>query len=248
VIRSAAGRWLPALVVPLVLAGLWLWGGRADGIKGDIFPAPWEVAKAIADLFTQDNLLHDVVVTAKEILFGFAIAAGIGLSAGLVLGRTRFVLAVLEPFLTAAYSVPKIIVFPIMLIVFGISTKSKVAMGVVHGVFPMLMTTIAGVRGVDRRYLMLADSLNATRPQRVFKFLLPAIRRPVVTGLRLTLTLTVIGVITGELLQSNAGLGHVVYHRYSLFDFSGMIGAIVVLLAFVQLLQSAITRIERRYR
>ena len=134
------------------------------------------------------------------------IAAVAGLWIGVTLGMTRFWGKVFEPVTLSVYSIPKVTLFPIFLTVFGFGLSSKVAFGMFHGIFPILIIAMNATREVSVVHLKVARSLRLSRVQTFRQVIFPSIYPSLLTGLRLGFSLTLLGVILGEMFASRAGL------------------------------------------
>jgi NitT/TauT family transport system permease protein len=237
--------WLLRLVPLLALAAVWTVYSRSEGLKGDIFPSPASIWSALVTIITDGTYGHHLWATTQEFLAAFVLAAAAGIVIGVVVGSSRTLTELLEPLFLLVYSVPRIALFPIFLAIFGIGMESKIALGFVSGFFPVFVNTLAGMKGISRTHVDVARSLGASRGQRLRKVAVPSIFGPIVTGLRLGITLTIIGVLIGEILQSRQGVGFYVYDRYSLFAYPEMYAGIIATVMIVFLINLGINRVER---
>lgn len=197
----------------------------------DVVPSLLTVARAIADLLIDRDFYWNLGVTAGEIAAALAIGGGAGLVAGLVLGGSRFLSRAYEPYLYYLGPTPKIIFFPVMIMWFGVGPGSKVAMGALSCFFPIALSVAAGMRQIDPVLIRVGRSFRARTWQMVSKIYLPAMRHPMINGLRLGLGVAIIGTLLAETKLSNRGLGFMVINSYSTFDMPRMYALLALLFA-----------------
>jgi ABC-type nitrate/sulfonate/bicarbonate transport system permease component len=126
---------------------------------------------------------------------------------GYLVGRSRYAVLVLEPLLAGVFAVPLVVFLPLFILFFGIGIVSKSVFAFSLGVFPILLNVMAGVRMVDPTLLAAAESMGASRVDMVFKVVLPSALPTVITGLRLGMSQTVLGVLLAELYGASTGIG-----------------------------------------
>jgi len=147
---------------------------------------------------------------------------------------------------------PKIILFPVMILMFGVGLGSKMAMGAVSCFFPVALSVAAGVRGVDPVLLRVSRSFRARLDQRLLKIYLPAMVAPLLNGARLGFGVALIGVLLAETKLSNQGVGFIVMQAYQRFDMPRMYGLLIVVVAMAAavnvLLEQAAARAGGRRR
>ena len=124
-----------------------------------------------------------------------------------MLGAQRTASAVADPMLGALYSIPKITLYPIILLIFGLGISAKVAFGAIHGIFPVMIFVMGAVRNVNPLFVKTARSLNMSRSATIATILLPAALPEILTGLRIGFAAALLGTLVGELFASDAGLG-----------------------------------------
>jgi NitT/TauT family transport system permease protein len=195
----------------------------------DVVPSLAAIGTAILRLLANPDFYANLGVTAGEI--GVALATGgcTGLAIGILLGANRFLSDAFESFLLYLGPTPKIIFFPVMIMWFGVGAGSKIAMGALSCFFPIAISTAAGMREIDRVLIRVGRSFRASPWQMVTKIYLPAMRAPIMNGVRLGLGVAVIGTLLAETKLSNRGLGYLVIQAYSLFDMPRMYALLIVL-------------------
>jgi len=221
------------IAVPLLLLGAW----QAIGtLAGEFYVAtPVQAYEAISDGISGGWFFDSLGATLTAAAIGFAIAAVAGLWIGVTLGLTRFWGKVFEPVTLSVYSVPKVTLFPIFLTMFGFGLYSKVAFGMFHGIFPIIIIAMNATREVSVVHLKVARSLRMSRLATFRQVVFPSIFPALLTGLRLGFSLTLLGVILGEMFASRAGFGYELVQAITLHDMPRIYGivAVLVIIAFV---------------
>ena len=149
-------------------------------------------------------------ITVVEIGAAYALAASLGLFLGFIIGRSKLIGDAYEPILLVLFSIPKIIIYPIVFLLLGIEMMPKIAFGVIMGIFSIIFNTAAGFKQVEDSYVKLARVVGCTPLETFFKVVVPAAAPTILGGLRLGFGYTVIGVVVGELLVVNAGMGFLI--------------------------------------
>jgi NitT/TauT family transport system permease protein len=233
---SAAGaapiaRLVLALRVALVLAVLVIWEAvAASGLLfRDVVPSLVTIGRAVAKLLADPNYYRHLGVTLAEIAAAITIGGLAGLVVGIALGANRFLARAYESFLYYLGPTPKIIFFPIMIMWFGVGPGSKVALGALSSFFPVAISAAGGMREIDKVLIRVGKSFRASTWQMATKIYLPAMRPPVVNGLRLGLGLAIIGTLLAETKLSNRGLGYLIIQAYATFDMPRMYALLITL-------------------
>jgi ABC-type nitrate/sulfonate/bicarbonate transport system permease component len=195
----------------------------------DVVPPLAAIARAIGRLLTNADFYSNLGITVGEIAVGIIIGGLFGLAAGILLGANRFLSRAYESLIYYLGPTPKIIFFPVMIMWFGVGSGSKIAMGVVSCFFPIAISAAAGMRQIDRVLIRVGKSFRATTWQMVSKIYLPAMRQPVINGVRLGLGVAIIGTLLAETKLSNRGMGYLIIQAYSTFDMPRMYALLIVL-------------------
>ncbi len=203
---------------------------------------------ALLKLLAAPALYKNALVTALEIIASLAIGGLAGVVTGIFLGGSRFATRAYEPFLYYLGPTPKIVFFPLLLMMFGVGNGSKVAMGTLSCFFPIALSAAAGMRGIEPILIKVARSLDASPGQMVMKVYLPAIREPILNGFRLGLGVATIGVLLGETKISNQGLGFMIVDFYRLFDMPSLYALIFLVFCISIGINTAMNRLETRRR
>ena len=219
------------LRVAIILGALAVWEFLADSgwLYRDVVPSLLSIGRALATLLSDRNYYFHLGVTAAEIVTALTIGGFAGLVVGLLLGGNRFLSKAFEPYLYYLGPTPKIIFFPVMIMWFGVGPESKVALGTLSCFFPVALNVAAGMRQIDKVLIRVGESFRASTAQMVRKIYLPAMRHPIINGVRLGFGFALIGTLLAETKLSNKGIGFLIIQAYSVFDMPRMYAMLIVL-------------------
>ena len=219
------------LRIAIILGVLAAWESLAHSgwLYRDVVPSLLAIGGALVKLLTDRNYYFNLAVTAAEIATALAVGGSAGLAVGLLLGGNRFLSKAFEPYLYYLGPTPKIIFFPVMIMWFGVGPESKVALGTLSCFFPVALNVAAGMRQIDKVLIRVGQSFRATTWQMVQKIYLPAMRHPIINGVRLGFGFALIGTLLAETKLSNKGIGFLIIQAYSIFDMPGMYAMLIVL-------------------
>lgn len=215
--------------IVLGVLGTWEFLAHSGWLYRDVVPSLVSIARAIIELLTHQEYYYNLAVTAGEIGLALLIGGGGGLVVGLVLGANRFLSKAFEPYLYYLGPTPKIIFLPIAIMWFGVDTPSKIALGTFSCFFPVALSVAAGMRQIDRTLIRVGQSFRASTLQMVMKIYLPAMRHPIINGVRLGFGFALIGVLLAETRMSNKGVGFQIMQADSTFDMPRMYAMLIVL-------------------
>ncbi len=211
------------------------------------FGQPLEVAGRIWTWFVADaDIYRHLAVTLIETVLAFAAGSVLGLACGLWLALAPLASAVLEPYIKALNSMPRIILAPIFAVWFGLGIGSKVALGVTLVFFIVFFNVYQGVKEVSPVVLANARMLGASQRQLLRHVYLPSATSWVFSSLHTSVGLAFVGAVVGEYLGSSQGVGYLILQAEGSFDINTVMAGIVVLTAFALLLDAAVGRIEKR--
>lgn len=215
--------------IVLALLALWEFLAHSGWLYRDVVPSLWSIGAAIVDLLSHAAYYYNLGVTVGEIGMALLIGGTSGLVVGLVLGGNRFLSKAFEPYLYYLGPTPKIIFLPICIMWFGVDTPSKIALGTFSCFFPIALSVAAGMRQIDRVLIRVGRSFRASTLQMVFKIYLPAMRHPIINGVRLGFGFALIGTLLAETRLSNKGVGFLIMQADATFDMPSMYAMLIVL-------------------
>jgi len=241
-VRSVLGNQFvgAALLAVLLIVGWEILSGLTF-----VIPSPVQTLSVLFQNLSDPGYLFDLRVTAQSVLQAFVIGTAVGGGTGLLLGLSQRLRLVFEPLIIVLNGIPKIVLYPVLLPIFSL-TGSKVVMGVLFALFPVLINVSTGVQEIPRVYWKLAKSVRANAWQTVVHIIFPAIRRPLLTGIRLAVSLAVVGVVLSEFFATRRGLGRVVLQAYSHGDYPSMVATIMLLIMISFAISIALWQWEKR--
>ncbi|MGQ9600455.1 MAG: ABC transporter permease [Anaerolineae bacterium] len=257
--RRSRGRWqsvvklawqrLELLLVPvsmMVFVGVWGLIGRVGNYPSFLLPTPVQVWNRFLVVVADGTLWYHSSITISEILGGLALGLTTASLLGYVLAKLPLLERFLSPYIVASQSVPIVALAPLLIVWFGFGLLSKVLVCALTIFFPVLINTMVGLRTVERDLVDLMRALEASRWQ-IFKYLeVPASLPVLLGGLKIGVTLSVIGAVVGEFAQSDRGLGFLVnLANRGLFDTPLMFVALFVLMTIALSLYGIVSAFER---
>ena len=232
-LSSAAPNARRVLVVRVVIVvavlGLWEAVAASGWLLRDVVPSLLTIGKAVAKVLASGDFYANLAITASEIGVGLLLGGLAGLAVGILLGANRFLANAYEALIHYFGPTPKIIFFPVLIMWFGVGSGSKIAMSVVSCFFPIVISVAAGMRQIDRVLIRVGQSFRASTWQMVTRIYLPAMRAPIVNGLRLGMGVAIIGTLLAETKLSNKGIGYLIIQAYARFDMPQMYALLIVL-------------------
>lgn len=197
----------------------------------DVVPSLGVIGSAVFRLLSDQGFYRNLAITLGEIVAALAVGGLAGLGVGIALGANRFLSRAYESLIYYLGPTPKIIFFPVLIMWFGIGSGSKIAMGVLSCFFPIAISAAAGMRQIDPVLIRVGRSFRASTWQMITNVYLPAMREPLVNGVRLGLGVAIIGTLLAETKLSNRGIGYLIIQAYSTFDMPRMYALLIVLFA-----------------
>jgi NitT/TauT family transport system permease protein len=242
---NALSMQVSRIVFASIFLGAWEYG--ADRwFDSFFFSTPSRILAQVAYELIDPGFYRDLWVTSLEMGIGFAIGALGGIGLGVLLARWAYVAKVLDPFLLALYSIPRVALAPMLIVWFGIGSASKIFLGATLVFFITFFNTLAGIRSVDRALCDIARVMKATEWQIFLKVMLPSASSWILTSVKISLPFALVGVILGEFLVSSQGLGFRLNAYSTSYNITGAM-AIVFLMMVLMLILTAITNaIEAR--
>ncbi len=241
--RAVLRRLIP-IATPLFLLLSWQALVMLKVYPTFIIPAPSEVIGKFIEVLNDGRWRHHTLVTLEEVLLGLLFGCGLAMVLGYVMAKSRLIDALISPVVVVLQATPIVAYAPLLIVWFGSGTMGKVVTCAVIVFFPMLMNTIVGIRQVPESHHDMLKIMNATRWQTFTKLEVPFALPVLLTGLKTSATLSIIGAVVGEFVSARAGLGFMVNQARNQYDtplvFVGvftMTGMALMLYSFVYLLE-----------
>ena len=233
-------------IASLVLVAGWQALSLAVGAR--TLPAPLQTAERLAAAFAQAGFLDDLVATAQAYGIALLIAMGAGVVLGLLFGGWRAVGETFEPAMHVLVSVPKVALYPIILLLFGLGDSAKIAFGVLHCLPTVAIMTAGAIRSLRPIYRKAARSMRLTPRNYALHILLPAVAPEIVASFRICFAFTLLGILVGEMFASAHGLGHLLMASIGVDDMPTVMAIIVLLFLFAGAGSSALLAVIGRLR
>ena len=244
---------LLALQVAVALVVILAWQvASTTSIVGDprtisfFFSTPGAVAARIVEWLVEGSIWYNLWITLVEATLAFVIGSLGGVAVGFWFARKPLVAAVFDPYVKAANALPRVVLAPIFALWLGLGIWSKVALGVTLVFFIVFFNVYQGVKEVSPAVLANARMLGMSERQLLRHVYLPSAMSWMFSSLHTSVGFAVVGAVVGEYLGSSAGLGYLIQQSESVFDVTGVFAGMFVLMAFVILVDSLVTRVETR--
>jgi len=241
------------LVLLILLSASWEIASRMHWLDPFFFSRPSLFGARALEWLTDARLLlggrsiyHHLLVTMEEMAGGFILGVLLGVTVGFSLGRSQFWSAVLNPYIQVLNALPRLVLAPIFVLLFGIDERSKIALGFSLVFFIVFFNAYRGVRDVDRNILNNARMLGASEAQLARHVLLPSAMTWILSSLHTSVGFALVGAVVGEYLAASQGLGWIISQAQGNFDSAGVYAGMSILCAVVVVIEMAVTAIERR--
>jgi ABC-type nitrate/sulfonate/bicarbonate transport system permease component len=208
---------------------------------------PSRVLLSLGAVWQTNGVPAALRLTLFELAVAFAIAVVIGLTVGLAVGLRPFARRSVMPIILLLYGLPQITILPLFILYFGIGPASKIAFGVTHGMFPIMIAIVAGVQNLKPILLVSARSMGASRWQILRWVIFPHMIPSLFAGMRLGMSGALLGVLLAELYVSTAGIGHFTTMFTENFDPTKLFGLVAMLATMAIMLNEIVRRAETRF-
>ena len=233
------------LAFGIVMLGFWQWSsGRL--IDPFFISSPGAVFGKLYTWLLNGELFRHLSITLYATAIGFVIGAGIGFAFGLTFGKFAFLAEVLDPYITALYSIPKLALAPLFIIWFGIGIESKIAVSASIVFFVVFLNTFSGVREVNPIYIHATQIMGASQWGVMRTVIIPSATTWVITGLKVSVPYALVGTVIGEFMSANRGIGFLIAQATGLFDTASVFGGIIILAVVGALINSLLKLVEAR--
>lgn len=237
---------LPTLPVVLFLVG-WEITVRSRGLQPIYLPAPSSIAGYLFDMIADGSLAYHLGVTFLRIIAGFAVASVTGVFLGVTMGMSPLLARMVDPWIAALYPLPKISLIPLLIIWLGTGEAYKIVISAVTAFFPIVISTYAGIRQVDRGLIKAAKDLGANQHQIQLKVVIPAAIPSIFAGLQLGMGVTIILVVAAEMIggSGQSGMGYLLIHAGQIMETEKVFAGLLTLAVFGAVITKIQARIDR---
>ncbi|AET93944.1 nitrate/sulfonate/bicarbonate ABC transporter inner membrane protein (plasmid) [Burkholderia sp. YI23] len=226
-------RWTDALVLVVVLVALWQ--AASELLGPDVLTTPAHTVQRALHIVSDADFPASLYVTSLAFASAFAISAIAGVCLGLLLGTRRMAGDVMEPLMMGFYSIPKVTLYPVVLLACGLGLWAKIVFGVMHGIVPITLFTMNAVRNMPPIYARAARTYRMSPGDFARYVLIPACVPEVVSGLRIGFSLTLLGTLIGEMFASQSGIGRMLMIAMNRNETSTIMALALMLFVFATL-------------
>lgn len=240
-------RWIIVLRILVGVAILGFWEFSSGRLIDKLFvSSPSAVSLRLWRWIGNGTLVDNLSITLWATFLGFMVGSLIGFSLGLLFGRFRALAEVMDPYITALYSIPKIALAPLFIIWFGIGIESKVAVSASIVFFVVFLNTYAGVRDVNPLYVNAIRIMGGSQWNVLRSVIIPSATSWVITGLKVSVPYALVGTVIGEFMSSNRGIGFLISQATGLFDTTSVFAGLIILAVVGAIFNEVLGRLENR--
>jgi NitT/TauT family transport system permease protein len=233
------------LVALAVIGACWEVLAYSGWFFQEAIPPLTRIGAALVQLLLDTQLWSNLAVTANELLAATLIGIVLGTAVGLILGSNRLLRQAYEPYLHYIAPTPKIIFFPVMLMWFGVGPGSKIAMGAFACFFPVALSVATGLATLNPVLIRVGRSFSTPPWHMTTKIYLPALRLPLLNGVRLGIGTALISVLLAETKLSDRGVGFLLFQSYTHFDIPQMYALLLLVFSIAVLINMIAARVAR---
>ncbi len=220
--------WLPAIIIGLGLA-LWELFSRTGRLSALFFPAPTTIVASLFQMIVNGKMAIHLGATVERLVIGFAIGGSAGLLLGLAMGWSPRLRQIVDPLIAAIHPIPKIAIFPLIMIIFGIGEASKIVAISIAAFFPMLLNCMSGVRQLNPVYFEVTQNYRASPWKTFSRVIVPGSLPLILTGTRLAINMAMVIAIAVELLAAKEGLGVIIWFSWQTLRIEELYASLVVI-------------------
>lgn len=232
----------------VLLLSIWELCARLGIINDFIFSSPTRVTMTFIDMVRDRSIFVHTGVTVMETLISFVLVVGFGLLISILLWSSRSISEVLEPYLVMLNSLPKSALAPILIVWLGNNIKTIIVASISVAVFGCIMTLHTGFSQTDPDKIKLIYSLGGTKKDVLLKVLLPSSIPLIISNMKVNIGLCLVGVIIGEFLAANKGLGYLIIYGSQVFKMDLVVMSIVILCIVSAILYQGISLLEKKIK
>lgn len=234
------------IAIILIFLGTWELLAQTEMINTFLSSSPSNVLKTFISLFNQNNLWNHIYVTLYETMVSFFIASTLGILIASILWWNSFIAEILDPYLTVLNSLPKVALGPLIIIWVGANTNSIIFMALMISLIISIINIYNGFVNTEKNYITLMKSFHASKFQIYKRVVLRSNIPTIINCLKVNISMSLIGVIMGELLVSKEGLGYLIMYGSQVFNINLVITAVVILAIISYLMYFAISILEKK--
>lgn len=197
---------------------IWEILGRLGFLNSLFFPVPSLIFQEFITMLLEGEIQSNLSITLFRVFIGFLLGTLTGILVGMIMGASEKVRLLLDPVVAATYPIPKLAIFPLLMVIFGIGEFSKIMAIALGCFFLALINAMAGVRNINKVYFDVAKNYGASKKQMFLKVMLPASLPMIFTGIRLALGMSLLVVVGLEFVSANKGIGAMIWYAWETFE------------------------------
>ncbi|MBN1148157.1 MAG: ABC transporter permease [Anaerolineales bacterium] len=229
-VRRKLEPWISALIVVVILAA-WEWLARSERISSLFFPPPTQILRIFCELTANGKLPAHLAATLSRLALGFALGCLPGLFLGLVMGWSPRMRGIVDPIVAGLHPIPKIALFPLILVIFGLGERSRIITIAIGAFFPMLINSMAGVRQINPLYFEVTRNYGASLWKTLTRVIVPGSLPMTLIGARLSLNIALVIAIAVELLAAQQGLGVLIWFAWQTLRIEELYASLITIAA-----------------
>lgn len=233
------------LAILLIFILGWQYLADKNMINTFITSSPAKVLNTIISLYKSNDLFHHIWITSYETIISFLLGTILGIFIAIILWYNKFISKVIDPYLTILNSLPKVSLGPILIIWVGANINAIIVMAMLVSVIVTIITVYNGFKSTDITKINLLKSFGATKWQMLKYLVLPANYPTIISSLKINISMSLIGVIMGELLVSKSGIGYLIMYGSQVFNLNLVISGIIILMVVSYIMYIIISYIEK---
>lgn len=236
---------LTQFLILITFISLWEYLSKNNYINSFIYSSPSKILTTLTNLYQDNNLFNHIWITIYETIISFTLATVLGTIIAIILWYSKFLFNVFDPYLTILNSLPKVSLGPIIIIIFGANIKSIIIMALLISLIITISTVYNGFINTDSNKIKLLQSLGATKWQTLIYLVIPANYHVIINALKINVSMTLIGVIMGELLVSKQGIGYLINYGSEVFNLNLVFTGIIILIIVSYLMYLVVANLEK---
>lgn len=234
------------ILIIISFVAIWEILAKANIINTFLFSSPNKIIHTIIHLFQTGELFHHIGVTFYEVLISFLLTSIVGILIAIILWSNKIIAEIFDPYLTILNSLPKVALGPLIIIWVGASIHSIIFMAFMISIFVTIITIYQGFISVSPSHIIMLKSFGASRLQIFLKIIFPSNYETILSALKINISMSLIGVIMGELLVSKSGLGYLIMYGSQVFQIDLVICSVFLLGIISYVMYSFLTIIEAK--
>ncbi|WP_213455585.1 ABC transporter permease [Rhizomonospora bruguierae] len=248
--RTMAKRIVMGVFTPIFFLAIWEVLSRVGVLDREYIPPPSEVFRGmgagIKDGSLTEAVAHNGWISIQRLVPGFALGLVVGLVAGIAMGILDLVRFGLRPIISATFPIPKIAIFPILIIIFGIGDTSKIVVVALAVFYMVCINTASGIEYSNRIYREVATAFQVPKRVEYLRVIIPSALPSIMTGVRLGVGNALIVLVSAEFVSAQAGIGYYIWNAWQVLDINAMFGGLIVIALFGILTNWCLLALERR--